>query len=713
MKFKLPSFLFITLTAIAFLWSCRDIADYDLWWHMATGRWIFENQNFISTEVFSFTSHGAPYIDMTWLYDLFLYASYAVTGGNFSLIVVAHALLAAGSVAFSWLTFQKQNTSQEKSDFWLAAIFFIAAMWILELRWNHRVEMVSYFYLSAMLYLLSRAWELKKQGQSDKWIYFSLILQIFWTNSHGLFLFGPLLIGSYLVSDFYTYRKIRSSFLWPFLLAIGACFINPYGITGALWPLHLLNVLRDPFYHLTIEETRNPFSDNIWLRDAKGLMAWLILLGFQIVYLLFSKRLKEFVNRFGIGYFVAVVALVWLSITARRNISILVIWTLPFVCDLTCEILALRIFALQRYVSPIRLLAVCAIAFMFFGIGTNVISDDNSATRFGFGTRGSRFPHEAIEFLKKNFPEARLFSDVQFANYAIFELPGFQSYIDSRYAEAYTIDHLKRYLTILGNPSLIESETSQLNIDSIVLTFDPESQPLINYLIAHDTYRMVYYDESAVIFNRTSRLPTWLAKDGKPDLNFTQSFARISNKIKNPNVFDKLSLKYESNDRIWPLVQLSEGSLLVTNFNEAQTSVALAMQLAPKNQSVLNTNCEVQYYNFINQEKKDLIATDHQVTALQVEAACGNALASQPNNVNLLDYLSFIKIKLGLPLQAVEILKKILSINPFNYEALLRLGILESELGQNIEAVAVLERAQNIKPDSRVLKKIEQLKLAR
>src|SRR5664279_4477662 len=70
---------FLVLAAVAlvyaFLAGLRTVSDFDLGWQLATGRWVAQHHHISSTDVFSYTAQGEP-----WIYPvgsgLVLYAAY-------------------------------------------------------------------------------------------------------------------------------------------------------------------------------------------------------------------------------------------------------------------------------------------------------------------------------------------------------------------------------------------------------------------------------------------------------------------------------------------------------------------------------------------------------------------------------------------------------------------------------------------------------------
>jgi hypothetical protein len=92
--------LFLALGAIAlmyaFLAGLRTVSDPDLGWQLATGRWVAQHHQVFSTDVFSYTSDGEP-----WIYPvgsgLIFYGVYLL--GGFALISWMGAAACVGSVA--------------------------------------------------------------------------------------------------------------------------------------------------------------------------------------------------------------------------------------------------------------------------------------------------------------------------------------------------------------------------------------------------------------------------------------------------------------------------------------------------------------------------------------------------------------------------------------------------------------------------------------
>src|SRR5258708_298339 len=79
-------FLATVAISYALLAGLHTLQDFDLGWQLATGRWVVQHRHTFSTDVFSYTATGQP-----WIYP-------ALSGIAFYL-----AYLAGGYALLSWL----------------------------------------------------------------------------------------------------------------------------------------------------------------------------------------------------------------------------------------------------------------------------------------------------------------------------------------------------------------------------------------------------------------------------------------------------------------------------------------------------------------------------------------------------------------------------------------------------------------------------------
>jgi hypothetical protein len=239
--------LVAALAVLAFLLGCYELFDPDIWWHVKSGQWILEHGRVPRVDVFAFSSSDRVWIDLHWGFQVILALAYALGG-------VAGMILLASAAACT--AFVIALTAREREwPYWASALCWLPALALMAMRFDPRPEIFSLLYLAGFLAVLLRvehrpalAWSLP-------------LVQVLWVNTHGLFVLGPIVLGCYLID-----RCVRAwgqsrrpaegsmseaSGLWRHLApaavaVVLACFVNPYGVRGVLFPLQLFSKISDP-----------------------------------------------------------------------------------------------------------------------------------------------------------------------------------------------------------------------------------------------------------------------------------------------------------------------------------------------------------------------------------------------------------------------------------------------------------------------------------
>src|SRR5271166_647353 len=173
-------FAILALTALvyALLAGLRTVSDPDLGWQLATGRWVVQHHQIPSTEVFSYTASGKP-----WIYPvgsgLLLYAAYLL--GAYGFLSWLGAAACSGTTA---LLMRRGSV--------LSAALAILAVPRIAFRTAPRAEMFTVVLFAAFLSLL---WQQHETGQARLWLL--PVLMIAWVNLHLGFVAGLALLGGY------------------------------------------------------------------------------------------------------------------------------------------------------------------------------------------------------------------------------------------------------------------------------------------------------------------------------------------------------------------------------------------------------------------------------------------------------------------------------------------------------------------------------------
>ena len=156
---------------------------------------------------------------------------------------------------------------------------WMPALLLLSFRLDPRPEIFSLFYLGCYLAILRRAEE------RPKLLWLLPLVQVLWSNVQGLFILGPLLMGMFVLAQAVRFGWMKRSgqpigkdeekqrwkqISGASIAVAAACFVNPYGIQGVLFPFDLFPKIADPNnpYKKYIEELQSP-SDFVRLNTVQ------------------------------------------------------------------------------------------------------------------------------------------------------------------------------------------------------------------------------------------------------------------------------------------------------------------------------------------------------------------------------------------------------------------------------------------------------------
>ena len=244
--------LFLALT---FLLGAFPLKDTDFYWHLRTGDWIRQTGHVPRTDLFTFTREGIAWIDLHWLFQIAI--SWVYQQGGIVALTVAKCTITC--VAMLLLL----SARRREWPVWVIILAWLPALLVLGGRMYVRPETLTLLYLSIYLAILLR-WDRRP------WLALLLpLVQVAWVNSHGLFVLGPIVLGFGLIDaalrfGFFTpeRRKWWRTILAATLLCGAACLLNPYFITGALYPLELAGTMSKKIFSQNIAEL-TPIPDFI------------------------------------------------------------------------------------------------------------------------------------------------------------------------------------------------------------------------------------------------------------------------------------------------------------------------------------------------------------------------------------------------------------------------------------------------------------------
>ncbi len=218
---------------LGLLWlffSYQPVWHTDIWGHLYYGRLIVEQGSIPETEPVLPLATGVPFRDTAWLSQVLGYGLYLWQG--VTALRFAYAALMLTCVLALVVRFQERTSSLALCLIGLA-IFLVATWKSLHIVRPQLAGLACYLVLLSLL--TARRW--------PRWIWGVVpALFVLWTNLHGSFPLGLLLLGTLLVGraadvglrtgrwrPIFRDRRVRGLFLL-LELAMIAVLINPYGL---------------------------------------------------------------------------------------------------------------------------------------------------------------------------------------------------------------------------------------------------------------------------------------------------------------------------------------------------------------------------------------------------------------------------------------------------------------------------------------------------
>ncbi len=419
----------------ALLAGLHTVQDFDLGWQLASGRWVAEHHHVFSTDVFSYTASGQPWVYPV-LSGLIFYGAFLL--GGYALLSWFGALASAGTVA---LMLQRSNLS-------IAALALVAVP-VIANRTQPRAEMFTTVLFTAFLAVL---WNFYRTGLGPLWLLPTLM--VLWVNLHLGFVAGLSLCGVYVLLEILevifpakrTAALVRLRKAWPWLAATGAAtMLNPWGpfIYAALFrqervmSLHNLWVLEWEAVPLSWSSLHRALD---W-RDPQSSFWWLVLAALASICIAIWRR------QWGAGAF-----LTGASYFGFRHVRLQALFACvvvvvggSLISELARSMENSRTKGARTSVTRARNLhfeTVALIVAIAFAALAGIRSRDlisnryymRSAQRSDFGTGLSWwYPERAISFLQREKLPSNIFNGYSLGGYLTWRLfPEYRDYIDSR-----------------------------------------------------------------------------------------------------------------------------------------------------------------------------------------------------------------------------------------------------------------------------------------
>ncbi len=301
------------------------LGDGDTGWHIRTGQWILANGRVPHQDIFSYTKAGQPWYAWEWLWD----ASFAwlYDRGGLGIVVAVNILILCLTFA---LLFRLVRRHCENPFVAIGATFLACAA--SAIHWLARPHLMTMLFTVLLLMALDR-----DRTHRTRWLWALPLFFILWTNLHGGFFVGLIILGGFVAGEVAralftsSSEERRAAFESAMRYAGIACvcaavtIVNPY--TYHLHA-HIYQFFSEP-YHL---EHINEYQSVSFHSSVALYLETMLLLGaFAAAWFVIKRR--DFVP------LVLIAGWAHLALFAARNIPLFAIVAAPFVAQAVYEML--------------------------------------------------------------------------------------------------------------------------------------------------------------------------------------------------------------------------------------------------------------------------------------------------------------------------------------------------------------------------------------
>lgn len=468
--------LLYALPAIYSIRSSSFVADNDIWWHLAAGRWILQHRSLPRTDPFSLYGMGKPWAAYSWGFELpaaWLVAHFGLLG-----LVLLHFALATAVIVVL-----HRMIAHRVPDFTIAAALTASAAVAMNSLFTPRPWLLTILFFFLELHIVLDAWE------SGKYRRLWLLPFIFclWANVHVQFVYGGFLLvlvagdawlSWWKASDDASLRRARNVWTVTALLCAAATLLNPYflGIYKVAYELGTQAQVMDLISELGAVPFRS-FPNYLlllialaavaalaWRREVRA-FPWALLL-WSVVFSLRTQRDSWLVA--GVGAIIIADSLRGQAVTPWRRSR------------------------LQVGVTAIGTVLVILATGWLLGLSNQSLQ----------ATIAARYPADAVEAVKQKGLTGPLFNDFGWGGYLIWKLPEIPVSMDGR-AQFHGTPRIVRSVATWQGAHDWNSDAELQNAHLVIGKLDA---PLCALLRMDARYELVYEDKVASVFvRRTSR----------------------------------------------------------------------------------------------------------------------------------------------------------------------------------------------------------------
>ncbi|HEY5157492.1 MAG TPA: hypothetical protein VII93_05960 [Anaerolineales bacterium] len=482
MRLTIRQLFFVLLFTGLFLMTLRPVVDPDFWWHLRTGQLIVQSHVIPHTDPYSFTNNGKPWVAQEWLSELIMYGLYRL--GSYGLLIFVFSLTITGAFFLSYLCCPTESKP------YIAGFVLLLGAIATAPTWGVRPQMISLFFTSLVLYLLSRYWREVK----IKYLIPLPLMTLIWANLHAGYILGLVIMALFIsgalielfLADVFKIREIDKPRIKTILILCGVfglstltTMVNPNGI----------NLLIYPFQTLTSQAMQQFIQE--WFSPDFHQLMWQPLAWFILVFIGSGMIGKKFISPIKI---ILTLFFGYAALLSARNVPLFAIVAIPVLSEQIEAIIKIQ----PETLNPGRLLRVtfhllALILLLVTGLRFYQVLENQNKSE------ADTFPKAAVDWIENNHPTGTIFNSYGWGGYLIWRLyPEYPVYIDGR-ADVYGDKFLYAFMDIYhAQPGWEQSLIAQ-NVHLVLV--EPGSNLAISLRQSSD-WNIIFEDKISILFSK-------------------------------------------------------------------------------------------------------------------------------------------------------------------------------------------------------------------
>lgn len=502
-KYAVWGLLGIFLVLVFMAASYKISGDDDLFWHLATGRYIVETKTVPDKDIFGHITSGSEWIPFEWGWDVLTFGLYNIGGYNAILVFRSLAFCFVFFVLFMLLRKFKVNT------FPSVLLLFVLLVSIMD-RLSPRPHIITYIFFVTLLYILLNYKYLNRRKYSRR-LYFIPVIFLLWANSHMGVLAGGLILFIFTVTETIIYMKPKSystpeikpltqaelKKLWVIsVIAALMLLVNPHGISTYVYAYsHTKMKMLE-----TVNEWQNPFAPKLDFGFIITLYKIFLFSGLLVLVYAFKKKDLLFGLMF-IGFAVYSVRAIRFTVDYEIIMFFFIAVSVNYIISGIKNVNVLNFLRGNIAFGALGLFIIYIIS----QIPSNSIYEKLAYYRiYGWGINDDFIPVQMFDFMKQNNIGGTTYNHFGTGGYLVWNFPGEKNFIDSRNLND---DIFYEYQGIMMMKPGFDKKLQERGVDYI-LYLDPDmirrpndlKRLVIAYFSKNPDWKLVFWDDKSMLF---------------------------------------------------------------------------------------------------------------------------------------------------------------------------------------------------------------------